>query len=202
VPQADAGDLLEAHGQARRGSGGLRCATSFRPREKGPSPLDPVDPDSPLGQPGADFPPGLGLPLLPGVHALLGYHELCEVIPGGRLDQTREIGAGAPQLEQERLRGQADRRRGGRQGTVVRDAAACRRGCLGAGVNDGRSLSWVVAPVNPHLVLTGIGAPHHRRRGRPREMVTLGARGRCGRGAVGSVRLPIIINQEIGSWPV
>ena len=89
------------------------------------SPLDPVDRDSPLGQPGADLPPGLGLPPLPGVHALLGHHELRELIPRNRLDQTPEIGAGAPQLEQQGFRREADRRRrGSRRDAIVGDATA------------------------------------------------------------------------------
>ena len=87
------------------------------------SPLDPVDRDSPLGQPGADLPPRLGLAPLPGVHALLRNHELREVIPPHRLDQTREIGAGAPQLEQQSIRGDADRgRRGSGQDASGGDA--------------------------------------------------------------------------------
>jgi hypothetical protein len=44
----------------------------------------------------------------------------------------------------------------------VRDATACCRGCLRVGVNDGRSLSWVRAPVNPHLVLSRIVAGKYR----------------------------------------
>jgi hypothetical protein len=84
-----------------------------------------VDRNAPLGQPAADLPPGLGLPPLPGVHALLGHHELREVIPPDRLDQATEIGAGAPQLEQQGVRGDAARRgRGRRQGAILRDASA------------------------------------------------------------------------------
>ena len=87
----------------------LRPAATARRRA---SPLDPVDRNSPLGQPGADLPPQLRLPPLPGVHALLWHHELREVIAPHRLDQPREVGAGAPQLEQQRLCREAQR--GGR----------------------------------------------------------------------------------------
>jgi len=89
------------------------------------SPLDPMDRDSPLGQPAADLPPGLGLAPLPGVHALLGHHDLRELIARNRLDQTREIGARSSQLEQQGFRGDADRGRcGRRQRTIVRDTTA------------------------------------------------------------------------------
>ena len=89
------------------------------------SPLDPVDRNSPLGQPGADLPPQLGLPSLPGVHALLGHHELHEVIAPHRLDQPREVGARTPQFEQERFCG--DTQGGGcgsGQPEAVRDTLA------------------------------------------------------------------------------
>jgi hypothetical protein len=113
-----------------------------------------VERNSPLGQPGADLPPGLGLPSLPGIHALLRYYELRELVSRYRLDQTREIGAGASELEQESFRREAQRgRRGSGQATVVRDATACGRRCVRAGVNDVRSLSWLREAVNPHLVL-------------------------------------------------
>jgi hypothetical protein len=87
-------------------------------------PLGPQDGHSPLGQPTADLPPGFGLPALPGVHALLGHDELGELIPRDRLDQAREIGTGASQLEQEGFGGDAGGRRRGRQGMIMRDAAA------------------------------------------------------------------------------
>jgi hypothetical protein len=114
-----------------------------------------VDRDSPLGQPGADLSPGFGLPTLPRVHALLRHHELRELIPRHRLDQPGDIGAGVSQLEEQVFRRDADRRRrGGGQDAIGRDTATGRRGSFRAGVNDGRSLSWVYEAVNPHLVPT------------------------------------------------
>jgi hypothetical protein len=127
-------------------------------RVRGAARLDPVDRDSPLGQPAADLPPGLGLATLPGVHAPLRDHELGEVIPPDRLDQTSEISAGAPQLDQQGVcRDAACRRRGKGQGTILRDATAFRGSCFRVLVNDGRSLSCVYPRVNPHVVLTATG---------------------------------------------
>jgi hypothetical protein len=89
------------------------------------SPLDAVDRDSPPGKPVADLPPSLRFTSLPGIHALLGHHELRELIAQNRLDQTREIGARVPQLEQEGLRRDVDRgRRGSGQDMVGRNSSA------------------------------------------------------------------------------
>ena len=118
------GDAYHLWEQGVGGSNPLTPTTSFYVPGTS-SPLDLVDRDSPLGQPAADLPPGLGLSPLPGVHALLGHHDLRELIPRNRLDQTAEIGAGAPQLEQQGFRREADRRRrGSRQNAIVGDATA------------------------------------------------------------------------------
>jgi len=84
-----------------------------------------VDRDSPLGQPAADLPPDLRLTPLPGIHALLGYHELRELIAGHRLDQASEIRTRASQLQQQGVRRDGRYGRwGGGQSLIVADATA------------------------------------------------------------------------------
>lgn len=122
--------LTHVAGAEPRGPG-LRSGTPFGNRESEVHilgegvPLDPVDRDSPRGQPTADLPPGLRFPPLPGIHALLRHYQLRELIPGNRLDQPREISSRGSKLEEQCLRRDVDRRRrGSGQDTIVRNAAA------------------------------------------------------------------------------